>query len=148
MSTETNKSIVRSVYETIDGAQGMGPIAQFIAPGFKQYTSISPEPVDLAGFQQFGNAFFAALSGLRHNIDDLFGEGDRVVVRLHATGRHTGPLVMPQGEIPATGKELTINALNIMRLVDGNIAEMWLEMDAAGLLQQLGLIPAPEQVPA
>ncbi|MBL0174650.1 MAG: hypothetical protein IPP94_05180 [Ignavibacteria bacterium] len=36
---------------------------------------------------------------------------------------------------------MTDQGINIFRLVDGKIVEMWVSQDSLGLLQQLGFIP-------
>jgi len=41
------------------------------------------------------------------------------------------------------GKQITATAIDIVRLADGRIVEHWGQMDTLGLMQQLGLIPAP-----
>jgi hypothetical protein len=69
--------------------------------------------------------------------EDVIAEGDTVVQRLTSHGTHQGTFM----EIPPTGKHLTVTATEIFRLVDGTIAEQWVEADYLGLMQQLGVIP-------
>jgi predicted ester cyclase len=73
-------------------------------------------------------------------IEDQIAEGDRVVTRLTAHGRHEGDL---PGPIPATGNELRVSAVAIHRIVDGKLAEHWSGSDELGLLVQLGVIEPP-----
>ena len=47
--------------------------------------------------------------------------------------------------IPPTGKQVTISAIGILRITSGRIAETWLNADFLGLMQQLGVVPAPAQ---
>lgn len=77
-------------------------------------------------------------------MEDLLAEGDRVVPRISASGLHTGELL----GIPPTGKRVTMNGIAIHRVQDGKLVEHWAQIDALGLLQQLGAIPAPGQAPA
>jgi predicted ester cyclase len=44
--------------------------------------------------------------------------------------------------MPATGKHVTLQYVDIMRVHDGRIVEHWLSMDQLSWLQQLGLVPA------
>jgi predicted ester cyclase len=46
---------------------------------------------------------------------------------------------------PATGKLVVITGINIESLVGGKIVEHWSAPDNLSMLQQLGVIPAPEQ---
>jgi predicted ester cyclase len=45
--------------------------------------------------------------------------------------------------IPPTGKPVTISALIVSRFAGGKWAEDWVNIDALGMLQQIGAIPAP-----
>ena len=56
-------------------------------------------------------------------------------------GTHTGNFM----GVPATGKQIAIEAIDILRLVDSKVVEHWGVMDTFGLMQQLGVIPAPGQ---
>ena len=47
--------------------------------------------------------------------------------------------------MPATGKPATVTGIEIYRVADGKIAERWGNFDQLGMLQQLGVIPTPEQ---
>jgi predicted ester cyclase len=69
----------------------------------------------------------------------LIAEGDKVVSRGSWTGPHTGPL----GNIPPTGKKVTVSGIDIIRVANGKIVEHWEATDSLGLLTQLGLIPGP-----
>jgi len=47
-----------------------------------------------------------------------------------------------RGDVGDGGKPVVITAINIHRVVGGQIQEGWLNWDALGLLQQLGVVPA------
>ena len=69
----------------------------------------------------------------------MIAEGDRVVVRQTWTGTQRGEFM----GMPATGKSVSWGVIDIVRLADGKAAEHWGQMDAMGLMMQLGAIPAP-----
>jgi predicted ester cyclase len=93
------------------------------------------------GFKQFISAFRSAIPDLRITQDDVIAEGDKVVTRYTAHGTHQGEL---QG-IPPTGKPVTVTGIETMQVSGGKIVEGWVEFDQLGMLQQLGVIPAPGQ---
>jgi len=62
-----------------------------------------------------------------------------VTVRFTFTGTQQGALM----GIPPTGKLVRVTAILIARLVNGKFVEGWITFDALGMLQQLGLVPAP-----
>ena len=70
--------------------------------------------------------------------EDYLAVGDKVVENWVFTGTHTGDFL----GIPATGKRLQIRGLEIWRVEDAKIVERWGVIDVAGVLDQLGLLPA------
>ncbi len=70
---------------------------------------------------------------IQAQIEDIFGAGDRVAVRLTFHGTHTGEF---QG-IPATGRTVRYTSNEIYRVAGGLIAEEWICSDMAGLMAQL-----------
>ena len=44
--------------------------------------------------------------------------------------------------IPPTGKPVTVTGMIINRIGNGQSEEGWLNVDALGMLQQLGVIPS------
>ena len=67
-----------------------------------------------------------------------------MVTRKTFHGTHSGELM----GIPPTGKPVSIQVVDILRLRDGKVTEHWGEVDMLGLLQQLGVAPAPGQPPS
>ena len=63
------------------------------------------------------------------------------MIRWIMRGTHNGPLM----GIPATGKAVTVAGIDVFRIAGGQIVELWQHFDQLGMLQQLGVIPAPEQ---
>ncbi len=47
--------------------------------------------------------------------------------------------------LPPSSKRVTITGISIYRVADGKLVEGWTNADMLGLLQQLGVVPAPEQ---
>jgi predicted ester cyclase len=43
--------------------------------------------------------------------------------------------------VPPTGKAITLTAIEIFRIKDGKIVELWSELNMMGLMQQLGMLP-------
>ncbi|CAO3408570.1 ester cyclase [Azospirillum largimobile] len=69
----------------------------------------------------FQNILRPALSGLRVIIYDQIAEGDKVTTRKTISGVHTGTLA----GIPATGRDVAIDVIDIVRVQDGKYAEHW-----------------------
>ena len=99
----------------------------------------NPAPLDRAGWLEFFRAFRVAFPDAQFTIDDMIGEGDRVVLRLTMRGTHRGVF----NGIPPTGRRVLVTGVSIERVVGGRIMEGWVTNDALGMLQQLGVIPPP-----
>ena len=136
MSSE-NKAIVRRFFEEIFNQQAYTAADEIVAT---DYINHNPAPGELPGregLKQFIAYLHSTNEGIRFVLEDQIAEGNKVATRWTATGKHTGEFA----GIPATGKSYTIKAINIHRVVDGQIQEGWLEWDTLGWMQQLGVIP-------
>jgi steroid delta-isomerase-like uncharacterized protein len=81
----------------------------------------------------------AAVPDLHANVQDIFGHGDEVVVRLVVTGTQEGPLL----GIPATGRHLQWDAIDLYRLEGGKISQEWASEDLTAILNDMGTYKAP-----
>ncbi|HEX3813450.1 MAG TPA: ester cyclase [Mycobacteriales bacterium] len=100
----------------------------------------TPLPIEATGAQalkQVWSTLLRAYPDLHVTVEDLFGEGDRVVARNTVTGTHQGEYL----GIPPTGRSVTYNEMFIVRFADGRIAETWGVVDLLSQLRQLGAIP-------
>jgi steroid delta-isomerase-like uncharacterized protein len=139
MSTEANKTIVRKFFEAFNAGDLDGVVA-LCAPNVVVHNSGAPDPLSLDGFTQLAGAFLAAFPGGEHTIEDMIGEGDRVVTRVIYYGTHTGDLM----GMPPTGKRVAVPAMIIDQIANGKIVETWRLFDQMSMMQQLGVIVAPE----
>ena len=96
-----------------------------------------PDSTGTSGGSDFVEMIIAAMPDFRLDIEDIFGTGDRAAVRLRMTGTHTGK---PLLGCPATGKELSANAVFIYRLDGGRIAEAWQMVDGLAFFRLAGLL--------
>ena len=92
----------------------------------------------LEGFKQWTGEFLAAFPDCRCEIDDVIAEGDKAVARSRLIGTNTGPFM----GMPATGKTIEVEGIDIVRVENGRMAEHWGVYDAASMMQQLGMMPA------
>jgi steroid delta-isomerase-like uncharacterized protein len=74
-------------------------------------------------------------------IDRTISSGDTVVLEFTGTGTHTGTLRGPAGDIPATGRSVTLHLCDVHDIHDGKIRRVSSYFDSASLLQQLGVLP-------
>jgi steroid delta-isomerase-like uncharacterized protein len=89
------------------------------------------------GFKQYVMAMCTPFPDARVSIEDVIAEGDRMAIRWVFQGKHLGEFL----GITATGKDLALMGISIIRIRDGKIVEGWDGYDALGMLRQLGVAP-------
>lgn len=145
MTTEENKAIVR---RWLDEGWTNGNLAvadELIDPAFVvhgaggQAVSSGPE-----GVKQLVSAWRTGFPDGRMNVDDLFAEDDKVVIRMTWVGTHRGDFY---GRAP-TGRRVSVTSIGIDRIAGGKIIEGWGEVDMLGLYEQIGAIQRPGGPPS
>ena len=141
MSLEENKALVRRYYE--DAPFNPDACDEIFAPSFQFHAihraSITPQVVE--SDPQSEKAFYewhkTVWGGWHITIDEMIAEGDRGVVRWTSQGTQQGEF---RG-LPPTGKQVTNSGINIFRIADGKIVEVWDIFDRLWMWQQLGVLP-------
>ena len=135
--SEENKAVVRRAFDEV--AMGnMTTVDEIIAPEFVRHDLAGgPETHGPDGVKRLIAGLRTGFPDLQTTIEDIFSDGDRVVVRFTARGTQTGPFM----GIAATGREATWRGVNIYRVSGGRIRETWQMADGLGILRQLGAAP-------
>jgi steroid delta-isomerase-like uncharacterized protein len=89
------------------------------------------------GFKQYVVAMCTPFPDARISIEDVIAEGDRMALRWTFRGKRSGDFM----GIAATGRELTLTGISIIRMEGDKIVEGWDGYDALGMLRQLGVTP-------
>lgn len=140
--SEQNKMLVRRAVEEVWNRGNFAVVDELVASDILIHASTPAEEIHGSeGVTQFYATLRAAFPDIHFTVEDQIAEGDRVVTRWTARATHTGAF---RG-IPPTGKQGAITGIDIDRIVNGKVVECWPISDELGLLQQLGVIPAPEQ---
>jgi steroid delta-isomerase-like uncharacterized protein len=102
------------------------------------HSPASDEPVrGRAAVVDFVVRIRVAFPDLHMTIEDLVAVDDRVVTRCTTTGTHRGDYF----GVPPTHQQVKISEVQIFRVVDTRITELWLTFNVLGVLQQIGMIP-------
>ena len=142
MATDMKTQLERIPLEVFNQGN-FGLIDELIAPDFVEHSAQPGVPPTREGFKQFAMAYRSAFPDLRYTVEDSIEAGDKIVHRLTASGTMKGDLL----GIPASGTRATWTEIHIGRVVDGRLVEHWGVVDQLGMLVQLGVMPAPGQVP-
>ncbi len=141
MTIEDNKRLVRRYFE--DAPFNPAACDEIFAPRFQFHTimhaSVTSQTVE--SDPESEKAAFESqkriMGGWNLTIEDMIAEGDRVMVRWSSRGTHQGELA----GLPPTYRPVTNSGINIFRVADGKIAEVWDIMDRMWVWQQLGVLP-------
>lgn len=139
MSIETNKALVRRLYEEPSKGNLEEVFAHF-AEDWVDHNPAPGQPPGRAGIRQALSMVYTAFPDAKTTVEVLIAEADKVTACATSRGTHQGPMM---GLAP-TGKPVTITFIDIHRLAGDQIVETWHLVDNLGLLQQLGLVPPPQ----
>jgi predicted ester cyclase len=141
MSTEHNKAIVLR-YREAHNTNQLDQLDEIVEASLISHNLLPGLPPGLQGGKMVHMGGLASFPDLQVRTEDLIAEGDKVVERWTQSGTYTGASFMGA---PVNGKRFSVSGTSIYRIANGRIMEHWGEMDFLGLLQQLGLVPAPGQ---
>jgi predicted ester cyclase len=146
MSTEQIRDTARRIFEEIINQRKLAQAAELISADYILHAAGAPTPINgVEGWVQFVSTYLTGFPDLQFRVEDLIVEGDKAALRYTATGTQNGPMM----DIPPTGKKATVTGIVISRHDQaGKAVEGWLNVDALGMLQQLGVIPMPSQTQA
>jgi steroid delta-isomerase-like uncharacterized protein len=112
---------------------------ELLAKEYVRHDANMPEVVGPRAQRDFLAGLFMAFPDLNLRPERLIAQENLVVVHFTVQGTHRGEFM----GMPATGREVMIQAVDIFRLKGDKITEQWVVMDALGLMQQLGAVPIP-----
>ena len=91
----------------------------------------------------FYGGWFGAFPDAHVEVHGLHIVGDVAVEEGTFTGTHDGVLHSPTGDVPPTGRAVSVDYIQVLRFRDGKHVSFNLMFDRLLMLEQLGLVPAP-----
>jgi len=107
-------------------------IAELLAPDGVIHDG-DTDTVGPEGFYPFFDRIHSTFSDLRLEVHESMADGDKMCFRWSSTGKHTGDGL----GIPATGRNIHITGITIIRVANGMLAEGWQNWDMLGMMEQL-----------
>ena len=134
-----NADLARSLYEAWN-QRDFNMMAEALAPdGAIVVVGTGDTFTGPAGSHQYNEMWANAFPDGAITIDRLVASGDHVVVEFTGRGTHTGTLVTSMGEIPATGRSVTLQLCDVAEFKDGKVQSQRTYFDTGSLMTQLGL---------
>ena len=113
-----------------------------LSADFKEHENLPPGlPPGREGVKALIGFLHTGFPDIKHAVEDITVDGDKVWARLMVSASNTGPLM---GQ-PPTGKHVTWDVIDIVGFAGGKIVEDWGVTDVFGMMVQLGAIPVPGQ---
>ena len=134
MTTEQNKALIRRFYEEVWNNGNFDVAEEIFAADYLRHDlrpgKALPGP---EGQKRIAADFRAAFPDLAMQVDFMIAEGDMVMARWTTEGTNTGQWA----NVPPTGKHAKFSGVNIFRIANGRVVELWNHRDDLGLMQQL-----------
>lgn len=142
LTSEENKALVRGYYREVmnEGQCDTARFDDYVSPEAILHNSYPGESVSAEAWKDRVRIFTQAFSDVEISLGDVIAEGNQVVTHMIFRGTHTGQFL----GIPATGKRVAVDEIQIMRLEKGKIIERRSVIDMISLLAQLGATEIPE----
>lgn len=113
---------------------------EICAPEYKRYLSASSPPLTRDEQRQRLSTIRAAFTPWEVWIEEIICDGDVAAFRAVVRGRHTGAFL----GLPATGRDFSISALDMVLIKDAQFVEHWGGPDLFSLVQHLGAKLVPD----
>lgn len=139
MTSEANRNAGLRLIERAFHQHDLAAFDDYYAAHAVSHALPSGSPQGPEGAKLFAASFLQAFPDLRVTVDDMVADDEHLVTRWTARGTHLGDLM----GIAPTGRTVTFGGMALDRFEDGKTAEHWEVMDQVGLMQQLGVMPAP-----
>ena len=139
MSAEENKALVRRFVEEVQSAGNIDVVDELCSPEFVNHSAPPGVPPNCEGVKQLTAMFRRAFPDSYFTVEDMIAEGDKVATHKTFHGTHEGEFM----GMPPTGRRVSMELIDIVRISEGRVVEHWSMGDSLGMMQQLGIIPQP-----
>ena len=138
MGLEENKAVVQRLFDAINNGN-LDELPQVVASDVVDHNAvIFMQPEGPGGAREGIGMLLQGFPDLRLTTEDLIAEGDRVAARFTVSGTNTGDY---RGLPAPTQQHFESEAIAILRIADGRVAEIRGTADRLGMLTQLGILP-------
>jgi predicted ester cyclase len=145
MSSNSQAAVIHRFYEVALNENRLNLLPELVTPNVINHNADGTQQTGIPELEQGIKRVQSMFSGPHFTVDDVVSNGDKAAARWTMTAKNTGPI----GGVAPTGKQITQRAIVFYRFEDGKIAEIWLQLDRLGVLQQIGAeIPGMPTPPA
>jgi steroid delta-isomerase-like uncharacterized protein len=137
MGVKENKDVIKRFWEEVFNKRKFDLIDDLFTKDYVYHGAAGQDVRGGENLKGFLTMYFNAFPDLRAEVEDIFGEGDKILSRAMCRGTHKGQLM----GIPPTGKQIAIMVICADRFEGRRVAESFELPDLFGMMQQLGVMP-------
>ena len=135
-----NEAAIRRTYQVAEDKD----IAEFVNC-FTENGTFTDESIGVTyrGPKELGRTveiYAAAFPDMHRELYAFYVVGDTVIVELALQGTHNGPLHLPLGVIPPTGKKMNAPCCDVFQMTNGKIKSFNCYPSGTVVLTQLGIL--------
>jgi len=135
VSGENNEIVER--FEVAFGANDVAVIDELCDPDLVDHNPVPDQKAGLAGFKDTIAMYKSIFPDSEITLQHVVGEADLVATHWTVTGTHQAEFF----GVPATGRKMSVEGMNVYRLAGGRITDVWTQFDGLDLMGQLGALP-------
>ena len=135
-----NEQLVRKAYQIAEDKGMAGWSAAFTVDGTFTDESIGVTWTGPDELPEQVENYARAFPDMHRELYQVYASGNIVVVQLALQGTHLGPLHLPAGTLPPTGKRMDAPCCDVFELIDGKIKRFDCYPEGTIILTQLGVI--------
>lgn len=103
----------------------------------------TPQPIrDIQGARQYFGGWMTAFPDMKTTVVSRVVGDNSVATEIEFSGTNSGPMMMGGKSMPPTGKKVVGRGTYFVRFAGGKIVEFRSHPDVAGMMMQLGMMPA------
>jgi predicted ester cyclase len=138
MSEVDLEARVRGMFDEVFARHEPGAFADYAQPDFVMRIAGLSEPLNgPEGFISWATEYQRAFPDMVVTIERVVVDGSDVFLKWHSVQTHLGEY----RNMKPTGRQASIEALELLRFRGDRVAEGWLMFDPLRVMQQLGVLP-------
>ena len=139
VSVRANERVVEAFLQDVINEHHGDHAANYLNPGMQWSGGTVGTVTGSANVAGLFAGVVAAFPDAHITIDDIFGQGDQVVVRVVVSGTQQATIL----GIPASGRHVQWDGVDVYRLGHGKISNIWAGDDWTAILNDTGTYKAP-----
>jgi steroid delta-isomerase-like uncharacterized protein len=138
-SVRANERVVKAFLQDVINEHNGDHAANYLNPDMQWSGGTVGTVTGKANVAGLFAGVVAAFPDAHVTIDDIFGQRDQVVVRVVVSGTQEGAIL----GIPASGRHVQWDGVDVYRLSHGKISNIWAGDDWTAILNDTGTFKAP-----